>query len=68
MYDVYHRVFATFSAYRLVLMLNSLDDFPVHQTPEPLAHPATSDRNFYDRTWFNAFIGQQWEKLTLRRR
>lgn len=36
-------------------MLNKLDDFPVHQTPEPLAHPATSDRNFYDRTWFNGY-------------
>ena len=36
-------------------MLNLLDDFPVHQTPEPLAHPATSDRNFYDRTWFNGY-------------
>ena len=36
-------------------MLNQLDDFPVHQTPEPLAHPATSDRNVYDRTWFNGY-------------
>lgn len=36
-------------------MLNRLDDFPIHQTPEPLAHPATSDRNVYDRTWFNGY-------------
>ncbi|NKB99316.1 MAG: hypothetical protein GKR90_12595 [Pseudomonadales bacterium] len=36
-------------------MLNKLDDFPVHQTSEPLAHPATSDRNVYDRTWFNGY-------------
>lgn len=36
-------------------MLNRLDDFPVHQTPEPLAQPATSDRNAYDRTWFNGY-------------
>ena len=36
-------------------MLNKLDDYPVHQTPEPLAQPATSDRNFYDRTWFNGY-------------
>ncbi len=36
-------------------MLNKLDDFPVHQTPEPLAHPQTSDRNAYDRTWFNGY-------------
>lgn len=36
-------------------MLNRLDDYPVHQTPEPLAVPATSDRNVYDRTWFNGY-------------
>jgi hypothetical protein len=36
-------------------MLNKLDDFPIHQTPEPIAHPATADRNVYDRFWFNGF-------------
>ncbi len=36
-------------------MLNKLDDFPIHQTPEPLAHLANSDRNAYDRTWFNGY-------------
>ncbi|MEM7093342.1 MAG: hypothetical protein AAF567_10100 [Actinomycetota bacterium] len=36
-------------------MLNRLDDYPIHQTPEPVAHPATGDINFYDRTWFNAY-------------
>ncbi len=36
-------------------MLSRHDDFPIHQTPEPLAHPATGDRNFYDRYWFNGF-------------
>lgn len=36
-------------------MLNRLDDYPIHQTPEPVAHPATSDPNFYDRTWFNGY-------------
>ena len=36
-------------------MLNKLDDYPVHQTPEPLAQPATSDRNAYDRTWYNGY-------------
>lgn len=36
-------------------MLNRLDDYLIHQTPEPIAHPATSDRNFYDRFWFNGF-------------
>ena len=36
-------------------MLNKLDDYPIHQTPEPVAVPATSDPNVYDRTWFNAY-------------
>jgi len=36
-------------------VLNKLDDFPIHQTSEPIAHPATSDPNFYDRTWFNGY-------------
>jgi hypothetical protein len=36
-------------------MLNRLDDFPIHQTPEPIAVPATSDRNVYDRTWCNGY-------------
>ena len=36
-------------------MLNRLDDYPIHQTPEAIAHPATSDRNVYDRTWFNGY-------------
>lgn len=36
-------------------MLNRLDDFPIHQTVEPIAHPATTDRNAYDRFWFNGF-------------
>ncbi|MCC5870939.1 MAG: hypothetical protein JJU22_00940 [Gammaproteobacteria bacterium] len=36
-------------------MLNKFDDYPIHQTAEPLAYPATSDRNVYDRTWFNGY-------------
>lgn len=36
-------------------MLNKLDDFPIHQTAEPIAHPASSDRDVYDRTWFNGY-------------
>ena len=31
-----------------------LDEFPVHQTPLPMAQVGTSDRNFYDRYYFNA--------------
>lgn len=33
--------------------VSSWDDFPVHQTSEFVRHPATSDRNFYDRYYFN---------------
>ncbi len=36
-------------------MLSKSDDLPIHQTPEPIAHPSTTDRNFYDRYWFNGF-------------
>jgi len=36
-------------------VLNKLDDYPIHQTPEPVAHPLTGDRNAYDRYWFNGF-------------
>src|SRR3990172_13105351 len=36
-------------------MLSRFDDYPIHQTPEPIAQPATSDRNAYDRYWFNGY-------------
>ncbi len=32
-----------------------LDEYPVHQVPEPLHVPATGDRNAYDRYWFNGY-------------
>jgi hypothetical protein len=35
--------------------LSPLDDYPVHQIPEVMRHVGTSDRNFYDRYYFNAF-------------
>ena len=31
-----------------------LDEYPVHQTPLPMDRVASSDRNFYDRSYFNA--------------
>ena len=34
-------------------MLSPLDDLPIHQTALPVRQPATSDRNFYDRYYFN---------------
>ena len=36
-------------------MLNPLDDYPVHQTPEPVAHLATADRHAYDRYFFHGY-------------
>lgn len=35
-------------------MLGPLDEFPVHQIPQPIAWPGPSDRNFYDRCYLNA--------------
>lgn len=36
------------------MTLSKGDDFPVHQTPEPIAYSGT-DRNFYDRYFFNGY-------------
>ena len=36
-------------------MLTKFDDYPIHQTAEPIAHPASSDRNVYDRYWYNGY-------------
>lgn len=36
-------------------MLTPMDDYLIHQAAETLDHPATSDRNFYDRYYFSAF-------------
>lgn len=35
-------------------MLSPLDDLPIHQVAEPIRRVGTSDRNFYDRYYFNA--------------
>jgi hypothetical protein len=34
-------------------MLSPLDDLPIHQVAEPISRVGTSDRNFYDRYYFN---------------
>ena len=34
-------------------MLSPLDDLPIHQVAHPVRQPGTSDRNFYDRYYFN---------------
>src|SRR6516165_5805567 len=36
-------------------MLSPLDDYPIHQVAEVMRHVATSDRNFYDRYYFNVY-------------
>ncbi len=35
-------------------MLTKADDYPIHQTPDPIAFSGT-DRNFYDRYFFNGY-------------
>ncbi|QCB51191.1 hypothetical protein E5720_21395 [Rhodococcus sp. PAMC28707] len=39
------------------MTLSPLDDYPVHQIAEPIRHVGTSDRNFYDRYYFNCHAG-----------
>ena len=34
-------------------MLSAMDDYPLHQVAETIRHVGTSDRNFYDRYYFN---------------
>ena len=34
-------------------MLSPFDDFPIHPSADPIAHPASGDPNHYDRYWFN---------------
>jgi hypothetical protein len=36
-------------------VLSKFDDYPIHQTSQPVAQPATGDRNAYDRYWFNGY-------------
>lgn len=36
-------------------MLSLFDDYPIHQTPDPIKTPWTTDRDFYERYWFNGY-------------
>lgn len=36
-------------------MITSWDDYPVHQTPLPVAHPESGDPAHYERYWFGFF-------------
>ncbi|MGB3695839.1 MAG: hypothetical protein WBA05_00250, partial [Gordonia sp. (in: high G+C Gram-positive bacteria)] len=38
-------------------MLSKMDDYPIHQVAEVIRHVGTSDRNFYDRYYFNCHHG-----------
>ena len=39
------------------MVLSPLDDYPIHQAAQVMRHVATSDRNFYDRYYFNCHPG-----------
>ena len=50
-----------------VQMLTKADDYPIHQTPEPVAY-AGLGRNFYDRYFFNGYHKEEnlfFRKTTL---
>lgn len=36
-------------------MLHAFDDYPFHQTSEPVSHPASASPNVYDRFFFNGY-------------
>ncbi|HEX9258658.1 MAG TPA: hypothetical protein VF855_03915 [Acidimicrobiales bacterium] len=36
-------------------MLSAFDDYPIHQTSQPIAIPASGDLNHYDRYFFNGY-------------
>lgn len=42
------------------MVLTRGDDYPIHQTPEPIAYAGT-DRNFYDRYFFNGYHAAEGE-------
>jgi hypothetical protein len=41
------------------------DDFPVHQTSEPLAHSGVGHQDQYDRFWFNGYTGEFYFAIAL---
>jgi hypothetical protein len=36
-------------------VITPYDEFPIHQTAEPVAHPVSGDPNHYDRYFFNGY-------------
>lgn len=43
----------------MTIMLSTMDDYPLHQITDVMAHTDTSDRNFYDRYYFNLMNGTE---------
>lgn len=48
-------------------MLTPFDDYPIHQVPLPIAHPAGGDPNHYDRYWFNGFTEDRYFAVAMGR-
>ena len=46
-------------------MLTPFDDYPVHQTPLPLAHAGGGHPDFYDRFWFNGYTEDYYFAVAL---
>jgi len=44
-------------------VITSFDDYCIHQTALPVAEPSQSDRNFYDRYWFNGIEAEKGDWL-----
>jgi hypothetical protein len=36
-------------------MITDFDDYLIHQSATPISQPSVTDRNFYDRYWFNGY-------------
>lgn len=39
----------------VTVVLSSYDDYPIHQTDRPIAHPVSGDPGHYDRYFFNGY-------------
>ena len=46
-------------------MLTPFDDYPLHQTPLPVAHAGGGHPDFYDRFWFNGYTEDYYFAVAL---
>jgi hypothetical protein len=46
-------------------MLTPFDDYPVHQTPLPIAHAGSGHPDHYDRFWFNGYTADLYFAVAL---